>query len=97
MRDPVNTFVLPIFIKPGRTHFLLRTASDPKVKHRIDRGGKVRMLNYQKREDAHFRFYYNRHIVAQREEKVPGCKYFLKFCPIVKIIAMMLIFDLFCK
>ena len=23
--DPNNTFVLPIFIKPGRTHFLLRT------------------------------------------------------------------------
>lgn len=23
--DPENTFILPMFIKPGRTHFILRT------------------------------------------------------------------------
>lgn len=31
MRDPINTFVLPIFIQPGRTHFFLRTAADELV------------------------------------------------------------------
>ena len=36
--DPNNTFVLPIFIKPGRTHFLLRTPQDERMKARVERG-----------------------------------------------------------
>ena len=36
---------------------------------------KVRLKNYQRREDAHFNFYYNRHIVNYRIEKVPACKF----------------------
>lgn len=79
IRDPANTFVLPLFIKPGRIHFFLRTEADPRVQRKVEKGSKaLRMLTYQNREDAHFRFYYNRHIVANREEKVPGCKYFSK-------------------
>ena len=29
-------------------------------------------MPYQKRGDVHFRFYYNRHIVPARKERVPG-------------------------
>ena len=47
---------------------------DQDVKARVDQGFKVRLLNYQKPGDVHFRFYYNRHIVPHREEKVPKCK-----------------------
>lgn len=46
MRDPMNTYVLPIFIKPGRTHFMLRTAMDQQVKQRVDNGIKVNIQNY---------------------------------------------------
>lgn len=74
VKDPRNTFVLPTFIKPGRAHFMLRTPQDLKVKERIKGGKTVRCLPYQKQEDAHFKFYYNRHIVAPREERVPACK-----------------------
>ena len=69
VRDPQNTFVLPIFIRPGRTHLMLRTPMDHDVKARVDHGVKVRILNYQKQSDVHFRFYYNRHIVPHREER----------------------------
>ena len=75
MTDPDKTFILPIFIKPGRTHFILRTQSDARIKDKIDKGGRVRIKNYQRREDAHFSFYYNRHIVLPRAEKVPACKF----------------------
>lgn len=44
--NPGNTFVLPIFIKPGRTHFMLRTPIDHKIKKKVDAGGRVRILNY---------------------------------------------------
>mmetsp|Transcript_4193 Transcript_4193/g.5590 ORF Transcript_4193/g.5590 Transcript_4193/m.5590 type:complete len:111 (+) Transcript_4193:508-840(+) len=71
MRDPLKTFILPIFIKPGRAHFILRAPSDKRLKDKIDRGARVRIKNYQKREDAHYSFYYNRHIVGYRIEKVP--------------------------
>ena len=70
--DPESTYVLPIFIKPGRTHFMLRTPIDRKIKKKVDAGGRVRILDYQTRNDVHFKFYYNRHIVPHREEKVPG-------------------------
>ena len=36
--DPVNTFVLPLFVKPGRTHFVLRTPIDKATKERVDAG-----------------------------------------------------------
>ena len=32
MKDPENTYVLPMFIKPGRTHFMLRTPEDSVIK-----------------------------------------------------------------
>ena len=73
--DPMNTFVLPIFIKPGRTHFIMRTPADLRVKAKVASGKRVRIMSYQNRKDVHFRFYYNRHIVPVRQEKVPGCKY----------------------
>lgn len=72
--DLEKTFVLPMFFKPGRTHFILRTAIDKKIKQRVEKGGRVRIMNYQTRNDVHFRFYYNRHIIANREERVPSCK-----------------------
>ena len=74
--DPANTFILPMFIKPGRTHFMLRTPMNANIKARVDNGARVRILNYQTRADVQFRFYYNRHIVPSRQEKVPGCKYY---------------------
>ena len=76
IRDPANTFVLPLFIKPGSTHFMLRAPEDPRIKARMARGARVRILNYQTKADAHFRFYYNRHVVPFRAERVPGCKLF---------------------
>ena len=75
--DPFSTYMLPIFIKPGRTHFILRTPEDKLVKSRVEKNARVRMMNYHKPEDVCFKFYYNRHIVPMREEKVPGCKYLL--------------------
>ena len=74
MTDPERTFILPIFIKPGRTHFILRAQADKRMKDKMDRGARVRIKNYQRREDAHFNFYYNRHIVDYRIERVPVCK-----------------------
>ncbi len=74
LTDLENSFILPVFIKPGRTHFMLRTPEDKKIKQRIEDGHKVRCLPYQRQEDARFKFFYNRHIVAPREEKVPLCK-----------------------
>ena len=74
MKDPENTYVLPIFFKPGRTHFMIRTPIDRKIKSRVDKKLRVRIFNYQKLDDVHFRFYYNRHIVPVREEKIPACK-----------------------
>ena len=76
--DPENTFVLPIFVKPGRTHFMLRTPVDRKIEAKMADGGRVRILNYQKEDDVQFRFYYNRHIVPMRAEKVPGFRKQLK-------------------
>ena len=49
MRDAEKTFILPIFIKPGRTHFILRTPADEKIKNKIDKGARVRVKNYQRR------------------------------------------------
>lgn len=72
VKKPDETFVLPIFIKPGRTHFMLRTSIDHKIKNKVEAGGRVRVLDYQLRSDVHFKFYYNRHIIPHREEKVPG-------------------------
>lgn len=46
LKDMENSFILPVFIKPGRTHFMLRTPEDPKVKQRVDDGHKVRCLPY---------------------------------------------------
>ena len=44
--DPDNTFVLPIFVKPGRTHFMLRTPIDRKIAAKVANGDRVRVLNY---------------------------------------------------
>ena len=66
MKDPETTYILPIFIQPGRTHFMLRTPIDRKIKSRVENKQRVRIMNYQKIEDVHFRFYYNRHIVPVR-------------------------------
>ena len=63
-------------MKPGRTHFMLRAPEDPRVIARMARGARVRILNYQTKADAQFRFYYNRHVVPYRTERVPGCKLF---------------------
>ena len=46
MIDPEKTFILPIFIKPGRTHFILRTQQDARMKDRIEKGARVRIKNY---------------------------------------------------
>ena len=74
IHDPNNTFVLPIFLKPGRTHFMLRTPADKRRQDRASSGASMKLMHYQKQKDAFFRFYYNRHIIPLREEKVPGCK-----------------------
>lgn len=79
VKDPENTFILPIFIKPGRTHFMLRTPLDSKIKSRVESNQRVRILTYQTAKDVQFRFYYNRHIVPFREEKIPACKYSTRF------------------
>ena len=74
MKDPENTFVLPLLIKPGRAHFVLRTPEDKVMKTKRDEKKRYRVLPYQLDSDVQFRFYYNRHIIPVREEKVPGCK-----------------------
>lgn len=75
MHDPENTFVLPMFMKPGRTHFMLRTPEDSMIKAKKQNRQRYRILPYQIPEDVQYRFYYNRHIIPFREERVPGCKY----------------------
>ena len=72
--DPMSTFALPIFIKPGRTHFIIRTPEDQHIKSRMKKGHRVKMMSYHTKDDVPFKFYYNRHIIPMREEKVPGCK-----------------------
>ena len=51
---------------------MLRTPIDQKIKNKVDAGGRIRILDYQTRGDVHFKFYYNRHIIPHRVEKVPG-------------------------
>lgn len=67
-----DTWVLPIFIKPGKNDFLIRTPKDTAVASRMERGDHVALLDYQTREDAAFKFEYHRKVIAIREESVPN-------------------------
>ena len=55
--------MLPVFIKPGKQDFIVRTAKDVEIAQRIERGEKVEMLEYQTEKDAAYKFYYIRKLV----------------------------------
>ena len=65
-----NAYVLPIFIRPGRTHFFVRDvfnvnfASD--LYHR-----RLENMKGKPPKDSGYRYYYSRHIISIREETIP--------------------------
>ena len=69
-------WILPIFLKPGKCDFVIRTPKDPKIDRLMKLGARPKQLDeFQRPEDAAFKFHYKRHIVDIREEKIPLCKY----------------------
>ena len=66
MLNPEQTYVLPIFIKPGQTHFFVRDVS---------LHDSLRVFNRRDNNiDVGHRFYYFRRVIDIREEPVPTCK-----------------------
>ena len=56
LEDPKQTYVLPIFIRPGRTHFFIREPLEDFNP----------ILTKQK-----FVYHYSRHVVQARLEEIP--------------------------
>ena len=78
MSDPEHTYVLPIFIRPGRTHLFIRDAYDLNYntdifnRRRGDSGGLIsKQDSTGDVKNRGYRFYYSRHIVPVREEPIP--------------------------
>jgi hypothetical protein len=67
--DPENTYVLPIFLKPGRNHFFIRGIKQDSVTINTCSSGFI--------DD--YPVYYNRHTIEARDQPIPPCK-FSSFC-----------------
>ena len=68
--DLYNTYVLPIFLQPGKTHFFIRNAYDSSANQQY-KFGLRKLLPYQEVADVGYRWYYNTHICEVREEEIP--------------------------
>ena len=72
-----RSYVIPIFIKPGRTHFFVRDAFDinytTDILHRRRVSVQGSLLSENNSTDANqgYRYYYSRHIIPVREEPIP--------------------------
>lgn len=69
--DPENTWVLPIFLRPGRAHMFVKDAQKNQL---------LSMGSLRKRrpdfsiQDLTLDYYYSRHIIEIREEPIPKSK-----------------------
>ena len=77
MFDADRSYVLPIFIRPGRTHFFVRDAFDinysTDIIHRRRLSAQSNLPSENNSTDANqgYRFYYSRHTIPVREEPIP--------------------------
>ena len=82
MFDFERTYVLPLLIKPGRTHFFVRDVFDinitTDIMHRRRETLNSRVDTVSSNPEAHHKFWYSRHIVDLREEPVPKIPKILK-------------------
>lgn len=77
MTSPGQTYVLPIFLPPIQIDWLIRTPADLHAEYDI-RTESIKIEDYQTIQDVKFRFYYNRHVINLREEKIPRFSKILK-------------------
>ena len=62
--NPEQTYIVPLLIKPGTTHFFVRDAARQSLLS----------LNEPILTEKDFRFYYNRQVIQISDEPVPECK-----------------------
>ena len=66
-----DMWVQPIFLKPGKCDFLIRTPKDKQKALDIEKGRRVKLSEYNTPIDGAYDFHYKRHIVKLRQEKIP--------------------------
>lgn len=59
-------WVCPMFLRPGKNDFIIRSPHDPEVQAKIEDGEFLDFNDYSIEEDAAFRFYYKRRIIDVR-------------------------------